>query len=620
MKNEKINILVTGIGGDIGIGITKILNEIKYHKILVGCDINKYPANMIDVDFFHYAPSARNKEKYLSFINDIICRHDIDLIIPSSEIEIKTLDENRLILGDKVKVLINDNKIINIFMDKLKTIEFFASNGIEHPETYDIMKFTDQLTYPYLLKDKFTQGSKGVVKIEDIDDFKYYKKKYPNSIIQEIVGVDSEEYTIGVFSDGNSVYNIAFQRELGYGSLSKFVKRVSDPKIDKLAKTIANIVNLRGSINIQARKNSKGEYIPFEINPRLSSTLAFRHYFGFKDLKWWIDLMYGSKMEQKPKYFNGIGIKTVNEVYFEMEDDSMKIVETIINEYGFRELKEKPTEAELSKYYKNVYYQQANGSYQKEYSVEEVNYINSKLEQKYLLCIEALECRSKGEGLAFLDIGCGEGWSLAFFKKKGFKVNGVEYSDYACKTFNNEVTEDIEVGNPYIALEKMINKDTRFDIILIQNVLEHVLEPLKLLRLTQSLLTEQGFVIIQVPNDFSCLQEYLEEQKWIDRKFWITYPDHISYFNKDGLRALCGEAGLNMEKILGDYPIDFNLLNPDTNYVMDKTKGKNCHLARVFVENMMHQISPERTNYIYEQLGEMGLGREIIGIFSKIKY
>ena len=320
MINKKINILVTGIGGDIGIGITKILKEIEYHDILVGCDTKKYPANKSDVDCFYEAPSANDEKIYLNFINFICNKHDVDLIIPSSEIEIKTLNVNKANLSDKLNILINDDQIIETFMDKLKTIKFFAANGIKHPKTFDIVEFTNQLVYPYLLKDKFTQGSKGVVIIEDSEDFIYYKNKHPNSIIQEIIGDESEEYTIGVFSDGNNVYNIAFQRELGYEGLSKFVKRISEPKIDLLAKKIANLINLKGSINIQVRKSSQGEYIPFEINPRLSSTLAFRHRFGFKDLKWWIDLTYGTFTEYKHIYSDGIGVKYVSEIYFGIKD------------------------------------------------------------------------------------------------------------------------------------------------------------------------------------------------------------------------------------------------------------------------------------------------------------
>lgn len=294
----------------------------------------------------------------------------------------------------------------------------------------------------------------------------------------------------------------------------------------------------------------------------------------------------------------------------------MKMVETTENAYGFRELKYKPTEEELNTYYSNIYYQQEKGSYQNEYSIEEVNYINSKLEQKFLLINDVLIGTDKK--LSFLDIGCGEGWSLNFFKNKGFEVKGIEYSNYACKTFNKSVVKYLEVGDAYNVLKDMDENEIRFDVILIQNVLEHVLEPLQLLKFAQKLLTKNGLIIIQVPNDFSTLQKKLFQKFYIDKEFWVTYPDHISYFNKDGLKNLCLDAGLSMIKVLGDFPIDFNLLNIDTNYVMDKSKGKNCHLTRVSIENMLNNISPERTNIIYEQLGEMGLGREIIGLFKNI--
>ena len=47
-------------------------------------------------------------------------------------------------------------------------------------------------------------------------------------------------------------------------------------------------LDLTGSINVQLRIQ---ENIPkiFEINPRFSSTVLFRHLFGFEDLIWSIE-------------------------------------------------------------------------------------------------------------------------------------------------------------------------------------------------------------------------------------------------------------------------------------------------------------------------------------------
>jgi len=321
-KSKKIRILVTGIGGDIGIGIIQYLKEIKYHLLLIGCDTNNYPASKNDVDHFLNAPNAAEKEKYLDFILKVCQKYRIDLIVPSSEKEIKVFNEQRdIFTNNNIELLINNAFIINTFMDKYKTIQFFKNNDIPYPKTYLMNNYNGELKFPYVLKLKETAGSKGIFIVNDKLDLNYYKSKYRDALVQEIVGDIDNEYTIGIFSDGIKTHQIAFQRYLGFGSLSRYVKIIHDDKIDQLAKKISELVKLKGSINIQVRKNKEGSYIPFEINPRLSSTLAFRHYFGFEDLKWWIELVYGNKIQYIPRYKEGIGVKTLSEVYFDLEEE-----------------------------------------------------------------------------------------------------------------------------------------------------------------------------------------------------------------------------------------------------------------------------------------------------------
>jgi hypothetical protein len=44
--------------------------------------------------------------------------------------------------------------------------------------------------------------------------------------------------------------------------------------------------------------------------------------------------------------------------------------------------------------------------------------------------------------------------------------------------------------------------------------------------------------------------------------------------------------------------------------------GKGCHQVRVVIENLLHDISPEKTNEFYQALANLGLGRNIIGFFT----
>lgn len=319
MKNRVV--LVTGAGGDIGQSVIKCIKHETNDKV-VACDIDCYAAGKAYADEFYVAPRVSNKESYLEFIKFIINEKGITHIIPITEYEIKIFSDNKIRqLFKDIKIMINDSYIVDTFLDKFKTIEFFVNNNIAYPKTINIGEYNQEFGYPLIIKEKSSRGGKGVYVVNSLNEFKYYTENIKDSIVQQLIGSEDEEYTMAIFSDGINTSNIAFRRYLGYGSLSKFVELVSDEKLNDIAIKIATILKLKGSINIQMRKE-KNEFIPFEINPRISSTVAFRNHFGFKDVIWWLDILDNNEVDikYKAKYSKGIGIRVVDEVYFDMEE------------------------------------------------------------------------------------------------------------------------------------------------------------------------------------------------------------------------------------------------------------------------------------------------------------
>lgn len=287
-----------------------------------------------------------------------------------------------------------------------------------------------------------------------------------------------------------------------------------------------------------------------------------------------------------------------------------------INEFGFYSINEKPTAQELENYYAQKYYQEGKGSYKKQYSDEETQYFYNKIAQKHLLLSSYTHDLHKPYSL--LDVGCGEGFTLNYFKRNGWEVLGLDYSSYGVQTHNPDYISHVLTGDIYSNLNNLYSANKQFSVVWLDNVLEHVLNPLDLLQMCRNLVVQGGILVIEVPNDFSAVQLKLRELALINNDFWVVLPDHISYFNKQGLINLCKTASWDCCKIIGDFPIDFNLFNPESNYNIDFTKGKGAHLQRVRVENLLHNISPEKTNALYEILSDMGLGRQIIGIFKKV--
>lgn len=291
--------------------------------------------------------------------------------------------------------------------------------------------------------------------------------------------------------------------------------------------------------------------------------------------------------------------------------------EIIENRYGYFELKSKPTQVELERFYKEQYYQKSKGAYSKSYSASEVEFINNRINRKYSMIKSSF--KKNNRKLNFLDIGCGEGWALSFFKNNGWNVLGLDYSIYGVESINPDCKDYVIPNNIYDSVRKLINEARKFDLILMDNVLEHLLDPEQFIQRLKKIIYTEGFLIVEVPNDFSIIQKYAIDKDHIKEPFWIKQPDHISYFNASGLKNLFYSKGWDLNYLSTDFPIDINILNPNTNYIADKTKGKSVHFARIEFENLLDQISTLKSNKLYSILADMGLGRNLIAYFSLIK-
>lgn len=75
--------------------------------------------------------------------------------------------------------------------------------------------------------------------------------------------------------------------------------------------------------------------------------------------------------------------------------------------------------------------------------------------------------------------------------------------------------------------------------------------------------------------------------------------------------------GLKCVDFYGDTFVVFQLVNPFTNYYEKPETGKAVHKSTVCLENLFHDISIERTVEIFRMFGDMGFGREIVGVFRK---
>ena len=278
------------------------------------------------------------------------------------------------------------------------------------------------------------------------------------------------------------------------------------------------------------------------------------------------------------------------------------------NKIGYYEIIDKPTLTELSSYYEKKYYQEARGSYELNYSQQELDYFNARLSRIDYLIDQHQAVEAKR---SFLDVGCGEGFALAYFANKNFEVGGLDFSSAGISKQNPDFIGCVETGNLFDLLENKSFHSQKYAVILLQNVLEHVVDPLALLQLVKQLLEPSGLAIITVPNDFSLTQKYLFEEGCIDREFWVCPPDHLSYFDYESLQSILVHSGYVVHDLISDFPIDWYLFHPGSNYIKDSSNGKPAHFSRVIIENMLHSNDISKVVSFYRSLAQLGAGRDL---------
>lgn len=278
------SVLVTGGAGDIGRGLSKILRDIPWVADVCGTDISdQFPAAAFYKEFA--TGPAVHDPRYLDALAETVARLGVDLVIPMSEPEIRHLGARRVTEIGGVPVLMASFEAMDVGFDKLATARFLEANGLPFPWTV-AAEDADPVALPCIMKSRSGSGSKDLHRVTDADMGALAGHR-TGMIFQELLPADDEEYTCGLFrSARGAIASIVFRRRL-VGGRTGYAQVVRDPEIEQLLVALAEKLALVGSINVQLRRTERGPVV-FEINPRFSSTVVFRHLLGFTDVAWTI--------------------------------------------------------------------------------------------------------------------------------------------------------------------------------------------------------------------------------------------------------------------------------------------------------------------------------------------
>jgi 2-polyprenyl-3-methyl-5-hydroxy-6-metoxy-1,4-benzoquinol methylase len=136
-----------------------------------------------------------------------------------------------------------------------------------------------------------------------------------------------------------------------------------------------------------------------------------------------------------------------------------------------------------------------------------------------------------------LDVGCGPGTFSLAARARGWQTTGLDLNPRSvahCERLGLEVVCD---GFPSAAVD-----GRQFDVVVMNDFLEHVTDPVAVLHAAKALLRPEGVLFISTP-DIGSPVARLTGRRWLHLK----PNEHLVYFDRRTIRSLLARVGLRVE-------------------------------------------------------------------------
>lgn len=149
-----------------------------------------------------------------------------------------------------------------------------------------------------------------------------------------------------------------------------------------------------------------------------------------------------------------------------------------------------------------------------------------------------------------IDVGCGTGrFGRLLKQERGAEVWGVEPSARACREAENCLDRVLhgEFG------ESLPLPKRAFDVVVFNDVLEHMVNPWAALEFAKQLLTEKGVIVASIPSirHFPTLWRLVVRQDWTYQEAGTLDRTHLRFFTRRTIERLFLDTGYRIELLSG---------------------------------------------------------------------
>jgi 2-polyprenyl-3-methyl-5-hydroxy-6-metoxy-1,4-benzoquinol methylase len=280
--------------------------------------------------------------------------------------------------------------------------------------------------------------------------------------------------------------------------------------------------------------------------------------------------------------------------------------------HGFKRVSPTPPVEQIAKYYADEFY----ASYDKDKindSALSVQQLDKDFYDSWRIDLaKSVESIFSGRSIRVFDFGCGWCETISLFKNRGHDCYGIDTAvdavAYGVKSGFNVALSDLVDINPF---------GIRYDLVIMQNVLEHLSDPVGIVSsIFTDMLSEGGVLFIDVPNEYNDFQVAADKAYKLN-EWWVSPPAHLNYFSADSLKSLLSDIGFNIVDCMSSFPLEMFLLMGDK-YVGDGAIGRVCHEKRMLFEKNLREYAGDAVLHnFYRSLASMNIGRQVMVLARK---
>ncbi len=319
-----MRVLFTGGGGA---GAEALWNLLEGQHEVHFCDPDpRRISAVVPDDRAHGVPMAVDPA-YLDAVVRLCRDESIDVLVPGVDEELELLARHRDELSPTV-VLLPDAAFVETMLDKLSFTQALAGAGIRVPRTLPLGAAGRWSAFPAIVKPRHGRGSRGVSVVDDglalaglRDGLGGAADTY---IVQELIRGD--EYTVQLMVNGHGALRAVFPvHVLAKRGVTISAVAADSADVRAVCERIHEATAAQGCYNVQGIIDEYGVFAPFELNPRVSTTLCLAVAAGLDPLTLCFDSVKGEPLEQ---FDVGIRLERYwhNEIIRTMDEDRGRLL------------------------------------------------------------------------------------------------------------------------------------------------------------------------------------------------------------------------------------------------------------------------------------------------------